>query len=280
VISKDSIQEERTMKIGTKMLLSYLLIVALFVAIGTTITLNTIKMSELQDKAIKQVEIENHAAVYQKGVTLQRISFLENQLLDINNAIVDKAMADALIGATEDYLLENIPQDTQMYTEFKKSYDLIHNVINPSDAIITEIIHNELTNRYEEVPEHYMIIQDAYTKVSESMTNFQVLAYEQVEAATNEAKSYANFSVLLSAVGFTTIAVISVIMAIVMGKRITKPVKQLTDIAGKVSMGELEHEVKIDSKDEIGDLGEAFQRMINAFKMSNAMNTMQEEEQA
>lgn len=268
------------MKIGTKMLASYLIIVALFAAIGTAITLNTIKMSELQDKAIKQVEIENYAVVYQKGIDLQRISFLEAQLLDITNAQADQKTADALIGATEAYLLENIPQNTEMYTHFKKSYDLMHDVINPADAVVDEIIMNKLTNRYEEVPAKYMIIQEAYTKVSESMTDFQVLALKEVETSTTEAKNYANFSVMLSAVGITTIAVISVIMAIVMGRRITKPVKQLTDIAGKVSMGELEHEIKIDSKDEIGDLGEAFQRMINAFKMSNAMNTMTEEEQA
>jgi len=268
------------MKIGTKMLLSYLLIVALFASIGTAITLNTMKMSELQEKAIKQVEIENYAVVYQKGIDLQRISFLEAQLLDVTNAVADQATADALIEATEDYLLTNIPQDSEMYTEFKTSYDLMHNVINPADAVVDEIINNKLTDRYEEVPAKYMIIQEGYTKVSESLTDFQVLALEEVEASTNEAKEYANFSVMLSAVGITTIAAISIVMALVMGKRITNPVKRLTDIAGKVSMGELEHEINIDSKDEIDDLGEAFQRMINAFKMSNAMNTMQEEEQA
>ncbi|XHH08880.1 MAG: HAMP domain-containing protein [Candidatus Bathyarchaeia archaeon] len=268
------------MKIGTKMLLSYLLIVALFASIGTAMTITTMKMSELQDNALKQVEIENYAVVYQKGIDLQRISFLEGQLLDVTNAQADQVTAGALIAATETYLLENIPQGTELYAEFKKSYDLMHDVINPADAIVDDIIINQLTDRYEEVPAQYMIIQEGYTKVSESMTNFQVLALEEVEAATNQAKEYANFSVLLSAVGITTIAAVSIIMAIVMGKRITNPVKKLTDIAGKVSMGELEHEVKIDSKDEIGDLGEAFQRMINAFKMSNAMNSMTEEEQA
>jgi hypothetical protein len=51
------------MKIGSKMLVSYLLIVALFAAIGTAITINTMKMNDLQTAATKQVEIENYAAV-------------------------------------------------------------------------------------------------------------------------------------------------------------------------------------------------------------------------
>lgn len=61
-------------------------------------------------------------------------------------------------------------------------------------------------------------------------------------------------------------------MALTFGKRLTDPLKNLTTIAGKVSMGELDHEIKINTKDEISDLGEAFQRMINAFKMTTAMN--------
>ncbi len=60
-------------------------------------------------------------------------------------------------------------------------------------------------------------------------------------------------------------------MAMVMSKRITDPFKNLTVIADKVSMGELKHQISIKSKDKNGNLGQAFQRMINAFKMISAM---------
>jgi len=265
------------MKIGSKMLVSYLLIVALFAAIGTAITINTMKMNDLQAKATTQVEIENYAAVYQKGIDLQRISFLEGRLEDTVNSAADKATAQALIDATETYLLDSLPKDSVLYTEFKTSYDLMHNSINPADADVEYILTNQLTSRYDEVPTKYMAIQEAYTQISNSMANFQVEALSQVEDATQEARDYANFSVTLSAVGITTIAVVSVVMALVMGRRLTMPLKTLTDIAGKVSMGELEHKIDIKSKDEIGDLGEAFQRMINAFKMSNAMSAEEEQ---
>jgi nitrogen fixation/metabolism regulation signal transduction histidine kinase len=265
------------MKIGTKMLVSYLLIVALFASIGVAITLNTMKMNDLQSKAMAQVEIENYAAVYQKGIDLQRVSFLEQRLQDTTNSATDKVTAQALIDATETYLLENLPKDTELYTDFKTSYDLMHNTIDPADADVEYILTNQLTARYTEVPTKYMAIQEAYTGISNSMANFQVVALQQVADSTQEAKDYANFSVMLSAAGITTIAAISVVMALVMGRRLTMPLKTLTNIAGKVSMGELDHTIDIKSKDEIGDLGEAFQRMINAFKMSNAMNSAEEQ---
>jgi hypothetical protein len=97
------------MKIQRKMLLSYLLIVALFASIGTVITLNTMKMSELQATAIKQVEIGNYATVYQKGVDLKKAGFLEGSLKDVTNQVTDEATAQAMIDATKTYLLNNLP---------------------------------------------------------------------------------------------------------------------------------------------------------------------------
>jgi nitrogen fixation/metabolism regulation signal transduction histidine kinase len=61
----------------------------------------------------------------------------------------------------------------------------------------------------------------------------------------------------------------------------TDPLKKLTDIAGKVSMGELDQKIDIKTGDEINDLAEAFQRMINAFKMTTALSneTLETDEQ-
>ena len=56
------------MKIRRKLLLSYLLIVLLFVAAGATITYNTMKMAQLQNTAKTQLEINNDAYAYQQGL--------------------------------------------------------------------------------------------------------------------------------------------------------------------------------------------------------------------
>lgn len=201
------------MKIARKMLLSYLLIVALFASIGAVITLNTMKMNTLQANAIKQVELENYATVYQKGIDLQRVSFLEDRLEDTANAQTDKVTAQALIDATEPFLLDNLPQDSELYTKFKASYDLMHNTINPAGAEVDNILNNAITSRYAEVPTKYVQIQNGYSQIASYMADFQVIALEQVQKSTKESQDYANFSVMLSAVGITTIAVVSVVMA-------------------------------------------------------------------
>src|SRR4030066_6271 len=61
------------MKIRRKLLLSYLLITALFIAAGATIAFNTNKMGELERKVEQQVEINKNAYDYQRG--LDQIQF-------------------------------------------------------------------------------------------------------------------------------------------------------------------------------------------------------------
>ena len=51
--------------------------------------------------------------------------------------------------------------------------------------------------------------------------------------------------------------------------RITKPIRQLHDVAERVSMGQMDDvELNITSKDEIGDLAGAFQRMIASLRIA------------
>ena len=53
------------------------MIVILFASIGAVITLNTMKMSELQTNANKQVEIGNYASAYQQGMDLKKYANIE-----------------------------------------------------------------------------------------------------------------------------------------------------------------------------------------------------------
>lgn len=76
-------------------------------------------------------------------------------------------------------------------------------------------------------------------------------------------------NVLLIALIITLLAIIA---TFIVANSITKPIEKLRAIADKVSMGDLQQKVTITGDDEIGELGQSFQRMINAFKMSQALN--------
>jgi nitrogen fixation/metabolism regulation signal transduction histidine kinase len=255
------------MKIKSKMLLSYMLIVALFVGIGAAITVNTMQMDQLQAKVNQQVEISQYASAYSKGFTLRSESVSE-LASNPTQAITDMQTGQQLTTATSAYLLANLPQDSQLYQVFSETSQIESTIITPA---VEKLVAGYQAKDPAAVAAQSKVIEDAVRTATADLDNFQLLIVENVQQATADAQSYSTFSVTLSAVGISTIAVVSIATAITMGNRLTKPLKTLTTVAGKVSMGELDQKIDINSKDEIGDLGEAFQRMINAFKMTNAM---------
>lgn len=66
--------------------------------------------------------------------------------------------------------------------------------------------------------------------------------------------------------GVTILAVF--LIALVAGRAITRPINQLTDVAERISLGELDAEIRVKSKDEIGDLAGAIQRMADSIRLS------------
>jgi HAMP domain-containing protein len=52
-----------------------------------------------------------------------------------------------------------------------------------------------------------------------------------------------------------------IILAVIYGRSISRPITNLTAVADEISKGEISKPVPKETKDEIGDLAEAFERM-------------------
>ncbi len=66
--------------------------------------------------------------------------------------------------------------------------------------------------------------------------------------------------------GGTLILIISIVS--IYGTKLTGRIKSLTDVADRISVGELDAEIEIKSKDELGDLAEAISRMQDSIRLS------------
>jgi methyl-accepting chemotaxis protein len=64
-----------------------------------------------------------------------------------------------------------------------------------------------------------------------------------------------------------TILLIGVIV-LIYGHRLTGKIKSLTDVAERISIGDLEIEIETQSRDEIGELAEAISRMQESIRLS------------
>ena len=54
---------------------------------------------------------------------------------------------------------------------------------------------------------------------------------------------------------------LTILIAYFIAGGVSRPVAQLTEVADRISLGELDAQIRIDRKDEIGDLAEALRRM-------------------
>jgi HAMP domain-containing protein len=64
-----------------------------------------------------------------------------------------------------------------------------------------------------------------------------------------------------------TLLLIGIIVSLY-GHRLTGKIKSLTEVADRISVGELGMEIKTKSRDEIGDLAEAIARMQDSIRLS------------
>ncbi len=268
------------MKIRRKLLLSYLLIVALFVAAGATITYNTLQMAELQNTAKTQLEINNNAYAYQQGldqIQFGTLMYASDNTTEGQSIIVASA---TIMQPAQTYLVSALASNPALLGEFNQVVSLEQNTINGAISQVYSLyVSNEnSTQKYVDMWSQLTVLMNAVTSADTKLSDVRSTTLANVESANTDAQNYSNLSLIVAVVFIALISVVSVILAVVMGNRITNPLKKLADIAHKVSVGDLNQRFylkqKIDIKtgDEIDELVDAFRRMVNAFRMTEALS--------
>jgi HAMP domain-containing protein len=266
------------MKIRRKLLLSYLLIVGLFVAAGVTITYNTMKMADLQNTVKQQVDINNNAYAYQQGLDQKQFGTLmysSDNTADGERIIV--ASADTMQPA-ETFLLSALTNNPTLSAKFNDAVNLDRNEINGAIAQVYSIYQGTAADKYQQMWSQLTILMNAVTQADTKLADVRASTLANVQQATADAQSYSTLSLIIAVVFIAIIAAVSAALAVVMGNRITNPLKKLADIAHKVSLGDmnqryyLKQNIDIKTGDEIDELVDAFRRMINAFRMTEAMS--------
>lgn len=200
----------------------------------------------------------------------------------INNNASDE------IGYLRGYI---ITKDPQILSEYKRVSDenakieeeLIKVSVTPeSQRLSTEA--KKLDDKYSEIAEKKFIPLLQAGKDEEArvvMVNELTPAAKALNAKMDEIQKFRNQRIddsLNQAVDNTvqakTVAILAAILAAILGiiiglfaaQRISRPVNQLVEVAQKVANGDLTQQVKIESQDEIGQLGGAFNTMVSQLK--------------
>lgn len=204
---------------------------------------------------------------------------LKNELISRGEAIGESlAKSSASLISENDKVL--LTQKVNDVTEFDAvSYVIIENDTN---SILSDSFGLNTPDALKNIKRQVSIgLQDqkADTLVSFSFQGENFTVYETLSPVEEGIVGYIRIGMLKSyidseinktiiwvliAIGGSII--LSLILAYLLVNSITKPIVFLTESADKISMGSLSSNVQIDRKDEIGDLGDAIERMRESLK--------------
>ncbi|KCZ72589.1 HAMP domain [Candidatus Methanoperedens nitroreducens] len=257
------------MKIKYKLLISFFVIVAVFLIAGLAINSNIQEMSFIEKEMSKDFSINQQATNYEKGARQVQVGvFLY--------AHGSKELGGQLIREGYNLMtssrnnLKNSLKDPAMLSDLSDIERLEEKVIQVSD---------EVTKTADVSPGNTALIeQNLHTlegrveALNLKLSGFIEVTDRAVANSIERSRIHADDTIKTTYYAVIGSMIVSLILAIFLANRLTNPLRSLTDVANKVSRGEIDAKISVASKDEIGELAESFKRMVNAFKIMDALS--------
>lgn len=268
------------MKIKRKLLLSYLLLVALFVAAGATITYNTSKMQELQNQATQEVDINNNAYAYAQGLDQKQFGTIVYTMKSTSEGAPIMVRSAETLNTSAANLQSDLANNPTLLAKFNEVVTIDKNTIDPAITEISRIMGDTSISADDQLSQIWTQINTmmaAVTQADSKLAEIRTTMASNLDAATLASQNYAQFSTILAVAFIGVTVAVSMVLAITIGNRITNPLKQLVEIAHKVSLGDLtqrhylKENINVKTGDEIDELTDAFRRMINAFRLQEEL---------
>ena len=266
------------LKIGTKLIVGFVLIAAIAAAVGW------VGITEMQNIADDDTMLYEEAAVPLSQ--LQKISVaFQKERINLRDALNSNNKQEIeKYSRTIEELNTNIAKYVKEFEktlhdeEEIKMAERFKEVDNLYDADIKKMLQLDSEGKHTEAQklmqgeglQHVKAEEDSLDKLVEyNVKSGKEIAANNVSVA-GSAKS-TMIIILLIAV------VVSVFLGLFLSRLIGTPVRSLTDVAGKLSLGDIDVSIDANSTDEIGMLVQSFKRMIeNVKEQTSLVNKLSE----
>jgi len=251
------------LRISAKLIISFLLVAVIAGVVGGVALININSMSEA-DVSMYEDNTMGIDYIANASLHFQRLRFNSAKMLLFDD---EKQQNDAIgkisehITGTEEYFDKY--EDTVSDAADRKQFDEVKPIWEGYKSQINKVIELVQSGQKEQAKELLLTdVADAGDSLRNSLEN--ILEENSVNAKTTVDKN----KQIASTASLTMIAVIfiGVLAAIVLGvfisRIISKPISKMVEAADKLALGDVDVNVKVDTKDEVGKLAESFNRMI------------------
>jgi len=300
------------MKIKTKILLSFLMIVLIGVAaLGLTVS-NTMRISNSAKEIAEKTSISNRLMEIQHVFSAKSVAerdflltgdpaFLE--LREGLEAEVDEHLAlavEAAAGHEHELLQESRTQlqDEESFHEVEELFNenkreeaiLLYARINYGASYSEDFQPSTLPASHGEEPngsaveashgEEPKVSVVAASPGEESHDASTLDVDDVISGILRDSDQRQRTSVITSVIAAVLAVAFALAAGLFLSRKITGPILQLRDIANKVSLGDLNFTNTVNAQDEIGELSDSFERMVTAIRFLVAEGRETEEEKA
>lgn len=252
----------QNLKIANKLIVGFLCVAVIAGLVGTVGIFNLSSLSQAdvelyENYTVPMGQMGDISEAYQKG----RVSFRDilltkdagiqgKKMKDFNDSIIKMKEKSSEIGKTlvsdDGRKLHKTLNDTiDQYEAYAKG--LFPMLQAGQDAQVNQLMQTEGVRIAG-------TMEDTLNKLSDMKMNLA-----KQKATTNKAD--ANKAMLFMIVLVAVSVVIAIALGSYIARIISKPIKDIVDVAGKIAGGDLNVEVNVNTKDEIGQLAKAFNMM-------------------
>ena len=244
----------RNLKIGTKLLVTFMIIIVMFCA--TVVT----SVSGLQENAEKYSEfykvgyqITNKVMSMRRGlqIIVKDLSFvtIEDEPEKTQAHLDDMEKELKLLQENANWLFEHFTGDSELLDTFA---DQIAEAVELQRSVID-------TSEVNMVDEYQPLVDGAVNTLIEISAVAEENAEKDYEETTEMQKTLVNLQLGLAAGAL----VITLILSLYLTRGITKPLREVEKAAEQIVEGHFDVEVTYKSRDELGSLAKTFKNMTN-----------------
>jgi|GEM_PF-6107134 Signal transduction histidine kinase involved in nitrogen fixation and metabolism regulation len=272
------------MKIRNKLFIAFAIVLILFSSGGAYIAFSVAKISQLNESIQTEQVIAQAASDFQRGALLKQsgtYAYLSGNT-EVGQAQIDEGQAilvqsEATLKALQASALTNETQDkiNLMLTGYIHSFE--DSISTYSNFTITLYERNNRVQN-DEVNSYAQYVSSDMTNLNTFISNLDNQIKADYDSANAVIREYSDQTATITVILVVATVALAGAIAVVVARRITKPISQLSNVADRVSQGDFSQAINVKTGDEIESLAESFERMVNAFKMTVAMSQENAEE--
>lgn len=255
----------KNLKIAAKLLVGFIIVAIIAGVVGVVGIVNINKMDTLntdmyQRHTATMPDLADIARTYQRQRVALRDLYIEKDNNNIQILIEELNSGEVIISESIIEFQSGI-KDLSVQNNFDKLTKSLNDFQQFSDEVVDMIQSNKKEEAYNLLTgSRGKEIGDTIQKETDNiMTLKTTLAKESSDVNSASAKTASITMIIIVAVG----VFISILLGIFISRMISKPVNNMVQAANKLALGDVNVNIIANTKDEIGNLAEAFTKMID-----------------